>query len=144
MLIRILNTLPSRIWNMVFFLFSDYSKSTVGENGGLYTNLFEGLKKRKPKIWDRRKCEDSRGVENACLEFLLAPTSHFLLSQIFSFLFFGSRWKLVFKSWMGIRGLPRRLWFSLEWTFPERDTFLLDCIKIIFTYSYLMENFFSG
>ena len=50
MLIRILNTLRSRIWNMVFFLFSDYSKSTVGENGGLYTNLFEGLKKRKPKI----------------------------------------------------------------------------------------------
>ncbi|WP_209301149.1 hypothetical protein [Anaerobutyricum soehngenii] len=33
MLIRILNTLPSRIWNMVFFLFSDYSKSTIGENG---------------------------------------------------------------------------------------------------------------
>ena len=26
MLIRILNTLRSRIWNMVFFLFSDYSK----------------------------------------------------------------------------------------------------------------------
>ena len=33
MLIRILNTLRSRIWDMVFFLFSDYSKSTVGENG---------------------------------------------------------------------------------------------------------------
>ena len=33
MLIRILNTLPSRIWDVLFFLFSDYSKSTVGENG---------------------------------------------------------------------------------------------------------------
>ena len=32
MLIRILNTLRSRIWDRVFFLFSDYSKSTVGEN----------------------------------------------------------------------------------------------------------------
>ena len=42
---------------------------------------------------------------------------------------------------MGIRGLPRRLWFSLESTSPERDSFLLDCIKITFTYSYLMENF---
>jgi hypothetical protein len=33
MLIRILNALRSRIWDMVFFLFSDYSKSTVGKNG---------------------------------------------------------------------------------------------------------------
>ena len=33
MLIRILNTLPSRIWDGLFFLFSDYSKSTVGEKG---------------------------------------------------------------------------------------------------------------
>ena len=33
MLVRILNTLPSRIWDRVVFLFSDYSKSTVGENG---------------------------------------------------------------------------------------------------------------
>nr|WP_300652172.1 hypothetical protein [uncultured Anaerobutyricum sp.] len=33
MLTRILNTLPSRIWDMVFFLFSDYSKSTVDEKG---------------------------------------------------------------------------------------------------------------
>ena len=33
MLIRILNTLPSRIWDVLFFLFSDYSKSTVGEKG---------------------------------------------------------------------------------------------------------------
>ena len=31
MLVRILNTLPSRIWDILFFLFSDYSKSTVGE-----------------------------------------------------------------------------------------------------------------
>nr|WP_296122040.1 hypothetical protein [uncultured Anaerobutyricum sp.] len=28
MLIRILNTLPSRIWDGLFFLFSDYAKST--------------------------------------------------------------------------------------------------------------------
>ena len=33
MRMNILNTLPSRIWDMVFFLFSDYSKSTVSENG---------------------------------------------------------------------------------------------------------------
>ena len=33
MLVRILNTLRSRIWDMVWFLFSDYPKSTVGENG---------------------------------------------------------------------------------------------------------------
>ena len=31
MLVRILNTLPSRIWDILFFLFSDYSKSTVSE-----------------------------------------------------------------------------------------------------------------
>ena len=43
MLVRILNTLPSRIWDISFFLFSDYSKSTVGENGVLLSpspNLF--------------------------------------------------------------------------------------------------------
>ena len=34
MLVRILNTLRSRIWDMPVFLFSDYTKSTVGENGG--------------------------------------------------------------------------------------------------------------
>ena len=33
MLVRILNTLRSRIWDMALFLFSDYSKSTVNENG---------------------------------------------------------------------------------------------------------------
>ena len=33
MLVRILNTLPSRIWDILFFLFSGYSKSTVGEKG---------------------------------------------------------------------------------------------------------------
>ena len=71
---------------------------------------FRWKNKRKPEIWDRRKCEDSRFVENAWPAFLLAPTSHFLLYQIFAFLLFGSRWKLVFKAWMGIRGLPRRLW----------------------------------
>ena len=50
---------------MPVFLFSDYTKSTVGENGGLNTNLFEGLKKRKAEIGYKRKCEDSRFVENA-------------------------------------------------------------------------------
>ena len=34
MLVRILNTLPSRIWDRAFFLFSGYSKSTVDEKGG--------------------------------------------------------------------------------------------------------------
>nr|WP_296119358.1 hypothetical protein [uncultured Anaerobutyricum sp.] len=33
MRMNILNTLPSCIRDMVFFLFSDYAKSTVGENG---------------------------------------------------------------------------------------------------------------
>ncbi|WP_209300887.1 hypothetical protein [Anaerobutyricum soehngenii] len=33
MLVRILNTLRRRIWDISFFLFSDYSKSTAGENG---------------------------------------------------------------------------------------------------------------
>ena len=31
--LRILNTLQSRIWDRAFFLFSDYTKSTVRENG---------------------------------------------------------------------------------------------------------------
>ncbi|WP_349088813.1 hypothetical protein [Anaerobutyricum soehngenii] len=30
MLIRILNTLPSRIWDIVFFLFSDYANPQLG------------------------------------------------------------------------------------------------------------------
>ena len=120
MLARILNTLPSRIWDRGLFLFSDCSKSTIGENGELNTNLFEGLKKRKAEIWYKRKCEDSRFVKNACSAFLLAPTSLFLLYQIFAFLFFGSRWKLVFKSWMGIRGLPRSLWFLIRGLFIHK------------------------
>ncbi|WP_280836958.1 hypothetical protein [Anaerobutyricum soehngenii] len=33
MLIRILNTLPSRIWDVLFFSFFWLSKSTVDENG---------------------------------------------------------------------------------------------------------------
>ena len=33
MLIRILNTLRSRIWDIVFFLFSVEFKSIVGKNG---------------------------------------------------------------------------------------------------------------
>ena len=72
---------------------------------------FNGLERRKAKIGYKRKCEDSRFVENACSAFLLAPTSHFLLYPIFAFLLFGSRRKLVFKSWMGERGLSRSLWF---------------------------------
>ena len=70
MLVRILNTLRSRIWDRVFFLFSDY------------LNL-----------------------------------------------------------WFNSMECARRLWFSLEWTSPEGDTFLLDYIKITFIYSCLMENF---
>nr|WP_296119734.1 hypothetical protein [uncultured Anaerobutyricum sp.] len=35
MLIRILNTLPSLIWDVFFFSFFWLSKSTVGENGGI-------------------------------------------------------------------------------------------------------------
>ncbi|MBP0061025.1 hypothetical protein JYQ77_12645, partial [Anaerobutyricum soehngenii] len=54
---------------------------------------------------------DSRGVENACSAFLLAPTSHCIIYEISAFLLFGFRRKLVFKSWMGERGLSRSLWF---------------------------------
>nr|WP_296121904.1 hypothetical protein [uncultured Anaerobutyricum sp.] len=39
MLVRILNTLRSRIWDMVLFLFSYYPKSTIGRNGGLNANF---------------------------------------------------------------------------------------------------------
>ena len=75
---------------------------------------FKWKKKRKPEIWDRRKSEDSRFVENACPAFLLAPTSLFFYLKFLVFCFLA----------------------------PEGgDTFLLDCIKITFNYSYLMENF---
>ncbi|WP_209301698.1 hypothetical protein [Anaerobutyricum soehngenii] len=40
MLVRILNTLRSRIWDMPVFLFSDYTKFTVGRNGGLNANFW--------------------------------------------------------------------------------------------------------
>ena len=33
MLVRILNTLPSRIWDKAFFLFSDYLNPQFGEKG---------------------------------------------------------------------------------------------------------------
>nr|WP_296119601.1 hypothetical protein [uncultured Anaerobutyricum sp.] len=39
MLVRILNTLRSRIWDMVFFLFSGYFKSTVGQRGMYQKNI---------------------------------------------------------------------------------------------------------
>ena len=35
MLVRILNTLPSRIWDILFFLFSGYLNLQFGENGVL-------------------------------------------------------------------------------------------------------------
>ena len=116
----ILNTATTEQMGYGIFSFFWLSKSTICENGELNTNLFEGLKKRKAEIWYKRKCEDSRFVKNACSAFLLAPTSLFLLYQIFAFLFFGSRWKLVFKSWMGIRGLPRSLWFLIRGLFIHK------------------------
>ena len=58
---------------------------------------FKWKKKRKPEIWDRRKSEDSRFVENACPAFLLAPTSHCIIYEISAFLLFGSRRKLIFR-----------------------------------------------
>ncbi|WP_209301442.1 hypothetical protein [Anaerobutyricum soehngenii] len=33
MLVRILNTLPSRIWDILFFLFSGYLNPPFGEKG---------------------------------------------------------------------------------------------------------------
>ena len=48
MLVRILNTLRSRIWDVLFF--SGYSKSTVGENGDspkVYTFYSDGNFQKK-------------------------------------------------------------------------------------------------
>ena len=109
MLIRILNTLRSRIWDRVFFLFSGY------------LNLQLGNVECTRRIWLSEKL-NSKGLTFKFLVFI--PLVH----QISTFV-----WET--------RGLPRRLWFSLEWISLEEDTFLLDCIKIIFIYSYLMENF---
>ena len=94
---------------------------------------FRWKNKRKPEIWDRRKCEDSRFVENACSAFLFAPTSHFLLYPIFAFLLFGSRRKLVFKSWTGERGdCPEVCGFYLEWKSPEEGYLLTIQHRILF------------
>ena len=54
-------------------------------------------KNRKAEISYIIQCEDSRGVENACSAFLLAPTSHCIIYEISAFLLFGSRRKLVFR-----------------------------------------------
>nr|WP_296119384.1 hypothetical protein [uncultured Anaerobutyricum sp.] len=48
MLVRILNTLRSRIWDMPVFLFSDYLNLRLVRMG--LKCEFEELKKRKPKI----------------------------------------------------------------------------------------------
>ena len=45
----ILNTLRSRIWDMPVFLFSDYTKPTVGENGGFSRKIWLSGKSNSKK-----------------------------------------------------------------------------------------------
>ena len=50
MLVRILNTLRSRIWDIVFFLFSDSSKSTVCQYGICQKKvLLQGMAEEKER-----------------------------------------------------------------------------------------------
>ena len=60
MLIRILNTLRSRIWDMVFFLFSDYAKSTIDEKGKLntITTLFVESRKDRQRRINRKQRDE--------------------------------------------------------------------------------------
>ena len=104
---------------------------------------FRWKKKRKPEIWDRRKCEDSRFVENACSAFLLAPTSHFLFYQIFAFLFLGSRRKLIF-SFEENMGVLQKSMIFIRMNISRRGYFLTWLYK---NYIYLFLSyveFFSG
>ena len=104
---------------------------------------FRWKNKRKPKIWDRRKCEDSRFVENAWPAFLFAPTSLFLLSQISGFLLFGSRRKLVF-SFEENMGFLQKSMIFIRMNISRRGYFLTWLYK---NYIYLFLSyveFFSG
>ena len=104
---------------------------------------FRWKNKRKPKIWDRRKCEDSRFVENAWPAFLFAPTSLFLLSQISGFLLFGSRRKLVF-SFEENMGFLQKSMIFIRMNISRSGYFLTRLYK---NYIYLLLSyveFFSG
>ena len=51
MLVRILNTLPSRIWNVSLFLFSVCFKSTVWQHGMCQKNMtFREIKSKRADI----------------------------------------------------------------------------------------------
>ena len=66
---------------------------------------------RNPKTLYRIKC-DVGASKNAGQAFSTPRlSSHCIIYEISAFLLFGSRRKLVFKSWMGERGLSRSLWF---------------------------------
>ena len=93
---------------------------SCGRNEKVFSKiLIDGLRKRKPEILYRLKCEDSRGVENACPAFLLAPTSHFSLYNISGFYVLWLQMKSVFLS-VGKRGLSKSLrfytncWFRID------------------------------
>ena len=98
---------------------------------------FRWKKKRKPEIWDRRKCEDSRFVENAWPAFLFAPTSLFLLSQISAFLLFGSRRKLVFSFEENMGFLQKSIIF-IRMNISRRRYFLTRLYK---NYIYLLPSY---
>ena len=74
-----------------------------------------------------------RSVENACLAFLLAPTSHFLLSQIAGFLFFDSRRKLVFR--FEEEGVTQKAMVFIRMNISRRGYFLTRLHK---NYIYLL------
>ena len=51
MLVRILNTLRSRIWDMVLFLFYDYLNPTVWQHGMCQKNMtFREIKSKRADI----------------------------------------------------------------------------------------------
>ena len=84
------------------------------------------LKDRKPETLYRIKC-DVGANKNAGQAFSMPRlSSHFLLYQIFAFLFFGFRWKLVFKSWMEIRVLSSGKIFSSGDFYSSENHRLLD------------------
>ena len=66
MLVRILNTLRSRIWDMPVFLFSGYSKFTVGEKGDSpEVDIFLSIIIRTiVNIYETRNCIGNERPEN--------------------------------------------------------------------------------
>ena len=67
MLVRILNTLRSRIWDIVFFLFSDGSKSTVCQYGICQKEvLLQGMAEEKNVKMGMRNLKYNVLAEEVC------------------------------------------------------------------------------